>query len=98
MGISGFFSFLKNQFPGAIVGGLSGTIDHLLIDVNNFIHLPALRCSEWDKFIMMVLRRFHREVDVILPTKSIYFAMDGVGSFLFVCFLKKKKRHQGFLF
>ena len=81
MGIKGFRSWLESQFPESVIGmrqdGSSETFDHVLIDMNQLLHV-SIRKSRSDGHSLIVLMK---ELDACLqfatPTKSLVLAMDG---------------------
>lgn len=83
MGITGFTEWFLKTFPRTVVpvqGQIQPYIDHVFIDMNQFVHKAARTAKSYD----MLWKRMYRELDNILnvtnPRQSVYIVMDGPGT------------------
>jgi XRN 5'-3' exonuclease N-terminus len=80
-GIKGFRSWFESQFPDAIRGisskGSQEYFDHVLIDINQLLHIAVRRSSSEDHALAILMRELNACVELATPTKSLVLAMDG---------------------
>ena len=80
-GIKGFRAWFESQFPDAITGipskGSQESFDHVLIDINQLLHIAVRRSTSDDHALAIMMRELNACVELATPTKSLVLAMDG---------------------
>ena len=80
-GIKGFRAWFESQFPDAITGipskGSQEFFDHVLIDINQLLHVAVRRSSSDDHALAILMKELNACIELATPTKSLVLAMDG---------------------
>ncbi|BDA46842.1 probable 5'-3' exoribonuclease 1 at N-terminal half [Coccomyxa sp. Obi] len=76
MGVKGFNTWFRKQFPGAYVG-VKRQYDHLYIDMASFLHEELRKAEDVDHFHMRLHARLDKTLKLVDPRKSVVFALDG---------------------
>ena len=80
-GIKGFRAWFESQFPDAINGidkdTAHDTFDHVLIDMNQLLHIAMRRALNDGHAMAMLMKELDACVELATPTKSLVLAMDG---------------------
>jgi hypothetical protein len=80
-GIKGFRAWFESQFPDAINGidkdTAHDTFDHVLIDMNQLLHIAMRRALNDGHALAMLMKELDACVELATPTKSLVLAMDG---------------------
>jgi hypothetical protein len=78
MGIIRFRNFFDSAFPGAVYSTAGPEqFDHVLIDMNGFIHTSAQQNPAEDSLIANVLDSLDSVLHLTTPTKSVSLSVDG---------------------
>ena len=81
MGIKGFRSWLESQFPDSVVAmpktGLSEKFDHVLIDMNQFLHVVLRKSRSDGHGLTLLMKELDECLQLATPTKSLVLAIDG---------------------
>ncbi|KAI2489807.1 XRN 5'-3' exonuclease [Fragilaria crotonensis] len=80
-GIKGFRAWFESQFPDAITGipskGSQEFFDHVLIDINQLLHVAVRRSTSDDHALAILMKELNACIELATPTKSLVLAMDG---------------------
>ncbi|KAL7581657.1 hypothetical protein ACA910_022204 [Epithemia clementina (nom. ined.)] len=83
-GIRGFREKFGSAFPSAVteISYRKEPCDHLLIDVNQFLHMVLRKAGGrsgdcWDRSLLFLMRELDNIVKFAAPRKSLVLAMDG---------------------
>lgn len=81
MGIKGFRVWFESQFPDATVtinsDVSSETFDHVLVDMNQILHVILRRSRNEDHAVRMLMSELDRILKVATPRHSLVLAIDG---------------------
>jgi XRN 5'-3' exonuclease N-terminus len=80
-GIKGFRSWFESQFPHALhaipTATAHDTFDHVLIDVNQLLHVVLRRSRSQDHALMLLMKELDACLRMATPQSSLVLAMDG---------------------
>ncbi|CAL8471458.1 g11000 [Coccomyxa elongata] len=76
MGVKGFNTWFRHQFPAAYVG-VKRQYDHLYIDMASLLHEELRRAEDVDHFHKLLHARLDKTLKLVDPRKSVVFALDG---------------------
>eukprot|EP00980_Cylindrotheca_fusiformis_P000685 scaffold167_cov110-Cylindrotheca_fusiformis.AAC.13 len=79
-GIKGFQAWFNTQFPDATIEldpHSRENFDHVLVDMNQVLHVILRRSRSRDHAIRMLMRELDRMIQITTPTKSFVLALDG---------------------
>jgi hypothetical protein len=87
MGITGFTEWFRTTFPFAITplqhSENAAEFDHILVDMNQFIHLHIRRAKNEEHLLIKVFSHLDKLFKLIWPRQSVLLALDGPGAFFF---------------
>ena len=86
-GIEGFRTWLQTQFPDAMTavhhahfyreGTSARSFDHVLIDVNHFLHIVVRRSNSHTHALQLLIQELDKCTALATPTSSLVLALDG---------------------
>lgn len=87
MGITGFTEWFKTTFPFAVQPITerenAAEFDHVLVDMNQFIHLHIRRANNEEHLLIKVFSHLDKLFKLIWPRQSVLLALDGPGTLFF---------------
>jgi len=93
MGIPKYHKWLTERYPNAFAEGHHETADHVYIDINANLH----DCMRWaaneDAFFTHLFTKLDGLFRVVVPTKSVYLAVDGPASCA-KCLTQRQRRRE----
>eukprot|EP01122_Echinamoeba_exundans_P010238 TRINITY_DN3784_c0_g1_i2.p1 TRINITY_DN3784_c0_g1~~TRINITY_DN3784_c0_g1_i2.p1 ORF type:complete len:867 (+),score=192.87 TRINITY_DN3784_c0_g1_i2:104-2704(+) len=96
MGITGFTEWFRTTFPFAItpinVAENAAEFDHILVDMNQFIHLHIRRAKNEEHLLIKVFSHLDKLFKLIWPRQSVLLALDGPASK--AKFMEQRKRRK----
>lgn len=92
MGIKGFYTWLKQNYPLALKTYLKNRIyDYIYVDVNHILHNSINECKNEVQFITSLFKHLDYIFNVYIATKKVVLAIDGPSPYSKILLQQKRR-------